>query len=376
MSGVSIAQEQAVNKIEWNVTAGLPVPEEPGKQAGVAGALSGVHNDVLIVAGGANFPNGMPWLGGKKVYHDEVYLLKKGADNKLKPIEKKYKLPFPTAYGSSCSTPAGVVYVGGENQEGLSNKVLLLKWDKQGKKLAIHYLPDLQLPLANASAASWGNKVFVVGGETTDSVRTALQMLDLDRPSEGWKRLPSLPRPVSHAVAVIQLSNERNCLYLLGGRKRTSGAVSELYNSTFKFDLQAEKWVEMAHLPYCLSAGTGAAIGDKRILLFGGDRGDTFNATEKLILAINKEKNEQRKEELNQQKIRLQANHPGFSKDVLEYNTSTDEWRTVGSIPFHAPVTTNAIKWDSSVIIPSGEIKAGVRTPNILVGEVSARTSL
>ena len=33
-------------------------------------------------------------------------------------------------------------------------------------------------------------------------------------------------------------------------------------------------------------------------------------------------------------------------------------------------VTTTVIKWDHDIIIPSGEIKAGVRTPNVLVGKI------
>ncbi|MBR90601.1 MAG: galactose oxidase, partial [Verrucomicrobiales bacterium] len=37
------------------------LPLFPKDHIGVAGPFVGVHNDVLIVAGGANFPEGMPW---------------------------------------------------------------------------------------------------------------------------------------------------------------------------------------------------------------------------------------------------------------------------------------------------------------------------
>jgi N-acetylneuraminic acid mutarotase len=55
---------------------------------------------------------------------------------------------------------------------------------------------------------------------------------------------------------------------------------------------------------------------------------------------------------------------------VLQYNTITDEWKAVGTIPFPVPATTTAVLWDNEVVIPSGEIRAGVRTPNILVGKI------
>ena len=39
-----------------------PLPDGQGKpNPGVAGAFAGMSNGVLLVAGGANFPNGYPW---------------------------------------------------------------------------------------------------------------------------------------------------------------------------------------------------------------------------------------------------------------------------------------------------------------------------
>ena len=75
LSSVS-AQEQEANRIVWSELSQLP-PSETGKHLGVAGAFAGVHHDVLIIAGGANFSSGMPWEGGKKVYNDAIYVLQK-----------------------------------------------------------------------------------------------------------------------------------------------------------------------------------------------------------------------------------------------------------------------------------------------------------
>ena len=40
---------------------------------GVAAPFAGVSGGALLVAGGANFPDKMPWEGGKKVWHDRVW---------------------------------------------------------------------------------------------------------------------------------------------------------------------------------------------------------------------------------------------------------------------------------------------------------------
>ena len=43
---------------------------------------------------------------------------------------------------------------------------------------------------------------------------------------------------------------------------------------------------------------------------------------------------EKKRQLLNQEKIKLQSTHPGFSKDVLLYDTINDEWKTIDSLPF------------------------------------------
>ncbi|MCX6997017.1 MAG: hypothetical protein NTV49_07995, partial [Kiritimatiellaeota bacterium] len=55
--------------LTWSALPDLP------EALGVAGPFAGVSGGALLVAGGANFPNGMPWAGGRKVWHDAVYVL-------------------------------------------------------------------------------------------------------------------------------------------------------------------------------------------------------------------------------------------------------------------------------------------------------------
>ena len=75
-------------------------------------------------------------------------------------------------------------------------------------------------------------------------------------------------------------------------------------------------------------------------------------------------------EERFKERITLLEAHPGFTGDVLLYNTFTDTWEKINPLPSGSPVTTTAIKWDEDIIIPSGEIKAGVRTRRILMGKI------
>lgn len=360
------AEAQTTVLRHWQVAASLPASEKESA-IGVAGALAGLHANRLLVAGGANFPGAMPWMGGAKQYHSEGFVFTQNKDGALRP-SGTFQLPYPVAYGASCTTPQGVVYAGGETPQGLSRKVILLQWSVRMGKPVVNYLPELPLPLANSAIATNGSQIFLAGGETKDAVSDLFLCLDLKDTAKGWQQLPSLPYPVSHAVLLYHAG--RQSCYLAGGRKRNTGDTSTLYANLFAYSMEAGKWAARPPLPYALSAGTAVAT-NAGLLLMGGDRGETFHQVETLIAAIDREKDPVKKAALNKQKAVLQSGHPGFSRQVLYYALSNDTWRKGGTIPFPVPVTTHALSWNGNVYLVSGEIKAGVRTPNIITAKIN-----
>src|SRR5690606_15601147 len=58
--------------------------------------------------------------------------------------------------------------------------------------------------------------------------------------------------------------------------------------------------------------------------------------------------------------------HPGFGKQLMAFNTITNEIYSAGKLPKPGQVTTTAVKWGNEVFVPSGEIRPGVRTPGSL----------
>ena len=75
------AAESPEEILHWSTLPVLPDAPDGGKHIGVAGPFTGVHNDALIVAGGANFPDGPPWRGeSAKIYHDRIYILVKDGE--------------------------------------------------------------------------------------------------------------------------------------------------------------------------------------------------------------------------------------------------------------------------------------------------------
>lgn len=360
-----------VTSVEWRNAGSLPPLRTDAPHPGLAGALAGFHNNVLIIGGGANFPDSMPWLGGKKRYHDELYVFKRNAKDYEHLKGYRFTLPFPVAYGASCSTQEGVLYAGGENENGLVSTVMLIRYESGSSKIIIDRLPDLPYPVANGSVAGDGSKIYLAGGETTNGASDKLLCMELQRPETGWTVVTDLPHAVSHAVLLIAGDPGHRYLYLIGGRKRSASGISKFFASNFRFDLYANRWDERASLPYGLSAGTGYSTGSE-IVLLGGDRGETFHATERLLAQISNEINPLKKDSLTRRKNQIQEKHPGFSREVLKYSVNEDKWIRIGQIPFDTPVTTTALRsGDFEVLIPGGEIRAGVRTPEIIQGTQS-----
>lgn len=354
--------------IRWKIAGEFPPVNGEQKSLGFAGPVTGVLNQMLLIAGGSNFPDLMPWNGGKKKYYDDVYILdKKNAQASV--VKSGFKLPAAVSYAATCTTPVGIVYAGGENENGATDKVWSLRYDDEST-LQHTSLPDLPVPLTNAAMTYHLHQLYLVGGENASGVSDNFYRLDLNNVGKGWQKLPAAPYPVSHAVLSVQSDEDNFSVYLIGGRRKQASGISEVYSSVYSFDLNEMKWARQASLPYTLSAASGVTLRSNHILVIGGDKGTTFHQSETLTAAIKNENDEAKKKKLQHEKIQLQSTHPGFSNELLLYNTVTNQWIKTGSIPFNVPVTTTAVLWDNEIIIPGGEIKAGVRTPLILSGQL------
>ena len=365
----AFAQSKKVISIEWKTIAELPPFNNQSKSIGVAGPIVGVINNKLIVAAGANFPDKMPWQGGKKAYYNNIVIFKKEKGQVLQETIAP-SLVSNIAYAANCSTPFGIVFAGGENELGLSDKVYLLKWDEASNNLLQTKLPDLPVKTTNGSLVCIDKILYFLGGETLVNTTNQFFSLNLNKINDGWTMLPAIPKPLSNTVVVAQYLNGQKQIYLMGGRAKQKNGISDFSSDVYSFDIHLKRWDKKKSLPYPISAGTGAVVTEKYILLFGGDRGEQFNKVERTISNINLEKDELKKENLITIKNKLLESHPGFSNEILLYNTQKNIWTSTGFIPFDTSVTTNVVQWGDEIIIPSGEIKAGVRTPRIISAKI------
>ena len=251
-----LAQKKQNIAMQWEVAAELPADSGMQYSLGFAGPVTGTINNVLIVAGGANFPYAMPWDGGKKKYYKEGYIYTRTQD-KIVLTEKKFTLPAALAYAASCTTLKGVFYAGGENENGVTDKAWLIQWNDNEQQIIFKSLPSLPVPVTNASATIIGNTVYLAGGETGPGAVAQFVCRDWDNGEKGGQQLAPVPHSASNTIRIRRSGNKSDAIYLSGGRKKNTNGISDFYADVFMYDVAKNSWEVKASLPYALSAGTG-----------------------------------------------------------------------------------------------------------------------
>lgn len=367
-------QNKTERAISWEKIAVLPQTDGT-PSIGVAGAINAVSANKMLIAGGANFPGKKPWEGGTKHYSDEIHILqkKKGKYSWKKNISTR--LPQAIAYCGNTSTPLGIVYAGGENEAGLSAKAYLIRLNSGHGQVEILSLPNLPLPLTNISLTHIDNVVYAVGGDGTILSSSRFFSLDLASGATEWEILPDLPLALANTLAIAQHGPGGMNIFVVGGRSKQPSGISELSSSLFIYDPRSRIWNSGSAISdggkiMNFSAGTGVAFSKRYLLITGGDNGEVFHRIETILSQISKASTEKEKVELTKNKNQLIADHEGFYAGILLYDTYENTWVKVGEMPFLPRVTTTAALWSKDIILSNGEVKPGVRNPDIMLGKI------
>ncbi|NQT52162.1 galactose oxidase, partial [bacterium] len=326
--------ETDLDPLRWEKLPPLP------DALGFGGPYAGVANGALVVAGGANFPVSL-FRGGKKVWYDKTFVLPRGSSAWL----TVGKLERPLAYGSSATTAKGLMLLGGCDSEKCYDDVTLLSWENY--KVVTRKLRKLPKPCAFSCAALVGNTVYVAGGQDSMNPKAAMKnfwALDLTRALPRWEELEPWPGPARIKAVAGSL---QGAFYLFSGTELvpgTGGEAKPRYLTDAYRYRPGKGWEKLADLPTAVAAAPQVARQHERryLMVFGGSDGRYTGPPEK---------------------------HPGFSHEILGYDVRLNQWVKMGIMPV-GPVTTTTALWDGKIVIPSGEVRPGIRTPNVHVARL------
>ena len=320
--------------------------ELPDKH-GYAGMYCGVSGDVLLCAGGANFPVEPLAMGGVKVWSDRIYLLKSPSAG----WEEVGALPKACGYGVSATWRDAMVLAGGGDAASNSRDSYLVRWD--GRAISLEDLPQLPIPMANGCGAIVGDTLYVAGGQDTPNSETALDRcytLNLVKPTDGWVDIP-WPLHASGRIQAVAGSQE-GWFYLFSGIELVpngDGTLERRYlTDAWRHNVESG-WERLPDLPRAAAAApTPVMLGAGAQLVITGGVWPEYLKD-----------------------ISLRDIHPGFSRAHLAYDIGRNAWSqfTECAITSHMPparVTAATAVWRGVYVIPSGEVAPGLRTRSVM----------
>ena len=337
---------------------------------GVAGAFVGAVDDVVIVAGGSNFTKGFPWEGGLKQFEDAIYLLTQSENGFDCRRISDVKLPMGLAHGCSAVSGRSLYCIGGESRQGLSSGVYALTL--MGGTVRVDSLGTVPEGFHPVAALSFKNDIYVHG--VTQGANAFWRFA----PSNGrWTSLTPCPGPVRSAGAMFaaQHNGRENAFYLMGGRHREEGEGGyRLFSDVWEYLPVHDAWhvkadIAIENEPMTLMYAGAVPYGSGHILVLGGDDGKEFLHRETLMQDLDGASPTEA-DSLEVALHRAFVNHSGFSKQVLTYHAITDTWISLGEADTEFPAVTTAVQIGRQIVLPSGEIRPGVRTPEILTLEI------
>jgi len=310
--------------------------------AGLAGPFAGVSDDALIVAGGSHFQPVPGRPGTAQRWHDTIFVL----DALDGTWQRAGHLPHPLAHGLSVSTREGVVCAGGADSIRHHAGVFVLRLVDE--EVHTTHLPDLPRPCAFLCGGLLGHTIYAAGGLESPDASTALKTfwaLDLSADPLEWQQLEPWPGPERMmAVAAVQ----DDSFFLISGIRLKAGAkgqiVKEYLTDAYRYT-PGEGWRAITAVPRPVAAAPSPAptLGHEQLVVLGGDDGA-------------------------QARFPLRTQLPGYTRQLLLYDTQRNNWTVRGQLPFSC-VGVPLVSWRGYALLPGGESQPGLSVADVWAGE-------
>ena len=302
---------------------------------GVSAPFCGAIQDVLVIAGGANFPDKSLLEGGAKRVYADIWA--------RAPRGRKWVhagiLPDSAAYGATFAVDSALVLAGGNVCGVTTDKVYELRL-RYGKAV-LRTLPQLPEPMEQCGWTRDGDRLYLVGGVGTTGVYACTVG------EYVWSKVADLPEPLVQPVAFASDGK----LFVWGGFNPGTLEVSDRGRC-----LEDSRWRGTAAIP---DGGTfvgaaGATLPDGRLVVVGGVNRAIF------ARALHNTP-EDRIPYLSQEPAAYQ-----FRQDIFAFDPVAETWVTLGSVPACALAGPGlAVRPDGGLYVAGGELKPGVRSPRI-----------
>jgi sialate O-acetylesterase len=336
---------------------------EPGISLGVSACFSGIINNNLVIVGGCNFPEKSASKGGEKRFYKGIYISALETSNQLN-WTKIAELPQTLAYGLSIVQGNSLILVGGSNEKSSQSSVYRLTFDD--KILAkIDTLPSLPFKIDNMSGALLRNRIYVVGGYVNSKPSNTVFSLNLSAVGDGWNQELSFPGPPR--IQPVVVAQNDNLFLWAGFSPSVNGFEAIVSTDGYMYSLHTSSWTPLVsplnkkQEAVALGGGVGVALDDHSILFTGGVNKDIF------LRALNAglKYTARRHARFTARYLTRKPRWYRFNKTLFIYNTKTKDWTLFDENESMARAGASLLKSKQYIYLINGEIKPGIRTPEI-----------
>lgn len=318
-----------------------PLPDFPDP-LGRAGLMAVVlkekdGQEIILAAGGSNFPDKKLWEGGQKTFYKDIYKLHRVAN--VWRWTRVGELPAGLLGGAAVATPKadGMIIAGGASAQDHRREV----WHISREGQLTRFAEDLPTPRAYAGFTVANNNLILIGGtaqpDATHCLAT-LTSLDLDDPDKPWRTSNEDP----NYARLIPLCGASERLLLWGGGcilSAKDGKPFRSYQENLCHQSPGAQGNDFHGLPGNLAGPAGPGVATHGTLFFvGGDDGTQYGQPTET--------------------------HPGLGRRILAIDLDTREVSEVGTWP-HPVAVAPLVRLGDDLVTVSGETRPGVRTPAV-----------
>ncbi|MGL4677626.1 MAG: cyclically-permuted mutarotase family protein [Brevinema sp.] len=353
---------QSTTKVEqWKIAGMLPAPSGFTESIGVAAAYTELIGDYLVVAGGANFPYAPILEGGGKEFYQDIFVYQINPDKTLELVNIGM-LPKKLSGGATVSTGEEILLIGGENSTGESATIYSITLNDTMP--VVKEVAQLPFTWALGGAVLKERMLYLFAGRNNKIAVNKNWVFHLD--NKTITALADLPGEARIQMPYAVLEDD---VYVFNGL----GALT--LSDNYVYNLKTDTWKKLADTtlhqkPFTVAGGAAVPLTEDALLVLGGVNKEVFDdAVTQLGVLKGEELEIFRQDYFNRSPEQF-----NFSRQQMVYNIKENTWKSVGEIPFYGGAGPfPLVKKDSTVWLVSGEIKAGVRVPEIQTGNISTK---
>lgn len=221
--------------------------------------------------------------------------------------------------------------------------------------------PDLPTAIKNGVSGQSGTTAVIGLGSGGD----ALFSMDLADPVAGWQVLASFPGPVPSGAASA-LAGGKLYVFSGSGKVNADDVAPIIFTDVHAYDLATNSWAKLdTQTPAGLLGATGFALDDDRIAIFGGYNKELFDQYLNDVLTTDKEAEPEKWQKIVDDYMGMKPSDYRWNSKTLVYTISTNSWSDLGDNPYLPNTGAALVESGDDILLINGEIKPGLRTPQI-----------